>query len=282
LGLEKNKSKELETEVNKKTKELKNNIEDLNNTKKAMLNMMEDMEHANKELKELDKTKSEFLNMISHELKTPLTAIIAHLDVLDDFKSNLTPDEIKSLEAIRRNSNNLRTLIGNILEISRIESGKFELVKNEIDLNYLIGEIVNELKILSEQKSLELELKTDKIPKIYADEQRIKEVMNNLITNAIKFTEKGKITIETKNENNFIRINVTDTGIGIPKDKLKNLFQKFYQVDSSISRRYGGSGLGLSITKQLIESHGGIIAVESTPDKGTKFSFTLPIQLKGG
>jgi len=278
LGLEKEKSKELETEVNKKTKELTENISEITNTKTAMLNIMDDISNANEELKIVDKTKGEFLNMVSHELKTPLTAIIAHLDVLDDMKTNLTEDELKSFEAIRRNTNNLKVLISNILEISRIESGKFELTKIKIDLKKLIEDAARELEILSSQKGLKLVLKLEKLPDIEADDTRLREVMNNLITNAIKFTEAGNITIKAIKKDKFIQVTVEDTGCGIPKDKLKNLFQKFYQVNASISRRYGGTGLGLLITKQLIESHGGKIWIESQEGKGSTFYFTLPIK----
>ena len=119
--------------------------------------------------------------------------------------------------------------------------------------------------------------KIGRIPKVNVDEMRIKEVITNLLSNAIKFTEKGSITIEAKREGDCVLVKVTDTGIGIPKDKIKNLFKKFYQVDSSLSRRYGGTGLGLSITKQIVEAHGGKIGVESEVGKGSTFWFTIPI-----
>jgi len=280
LESERGKGVLLKKEVDKKTKELNQKVKDLNNTKIAVLNIMEDMAKVNEELKDLDKAKSEFLNIVSHELKTPLTAMIAHLDVLDDIKVNLTKDELKSLEAIRRNSNNLQILISNILEIARMESGKFELTKVKVDISKLINEIIQELNILAEQKKVKLIAKVEKLPKIDADDTRLKEIMNNLLTNAIKFTEKGSITISAKNSGNFIEISVADTGVGIPKNKMKNLFTKFYQVDASISRRYGGTGLGLSITKQLVESHGGAIKVKSKQGEGATFSFTLPVKAK--
>ena len=280
LENEKKRGEELEKEVNKKTKELNEKVADLKKTKAAVLNMMEDMSRANDELKKLDKAKSEFLNIVSHELKTPLTALIAHLDVIDDMKSNLTEEELRSLDVIRRNSNNLKMLISNILEIARMESGKFELTKMEVNIKEVIEEVVKEVNILAKQKGLEIETDIKKLPRIKADDSRMKEVMNNLITNAIKFTEKGHILISAKKKNKFIEVSVSDTGGGIPKDKMKNLFQKFYQVDASISRRYGGTGLGLSITKKIIEAHGGEISVKSRVGKGTTFTFTLPINSK--
>ncbi|MBR9706424.1 HAMP domain-containing protein [Candidatus Pacearchaeota archaeon] len=275
---EKQKGKGLEIEVVKKTKQLNEQLQDLNNTKTAILNIMEDMSHANEDLKALDKAKSNFLNMISHELKTPLTALIAHLEVIDDMKSELPKAELKSLEAIRRNANNLQMLIVNILEIARMESGKFELTKGEVNIQNSINNLISRLEILAKQKNLPIIPKVGKLPLINADENRINEILNNLTTNAIKFTEKGTITISAIKKGNFIEISVKDTGVGIPKDKIKNLFRKFYQVDASLSRRYGGTGLGLSITRQLIESHGGKIWVKSDKGKGATFTFTLPIK----
>jgi len=278
VASEKKHSKKLEEEVNKKTSELNKKIKDINSTKTAILNIMEDMSKANEELKSLDKTKSEFLNIVSHELKTPLTALMAHLDVLEDMKDNLTKEELNSLEAIKRNSNNLKMLISNILEIARMDSGRFELARVRVDLEKLIKNVVDELQILANQKGLKIITKIEKLPAIEADDLRIKEILNNLITNAIKFTEKGFITIKANKDKEVIKIQVTDTGVGIPQDKIKNLFQKFYQVDASISRRYGGTGLGLLITKKIIEAHGGTINVKSTEGKGTTFTFTLPIK----
>jgi len=277
------KSKELENlnlnlkkEVNLKTAELRKKVEDLKRTKTAVLNMMEDMQSANEELKTLDKTKTEFLNIVSHELKTPLTAMIAHLDVLDDLRSNLTKEEMHSLEAIRRNSNNLQMLIGNILEVARMESGKFELTRNRVNVKELVGNVVKKIDILSKQKNLELVTKIPKLPLVNVDVGRVDEILNNLISNAIKFTEKGSVTISAKNVGDFVEVSVSDSGVGIPEEKIKNLFRKFYQVDASISRRYGGTGLGLSITRQLVEAHGGKIIVKSGKGKGTTFTFTLP------
>jgi signal transduction histidine kinase len=247
------------------------------NTKKAVINMLDDLKEANENLKQLDKSKSEFLNIVSHELKTPLTAIIAHLDVLDDLKKNLTPQELSSFEAIRRNTDQLRILISNILEISRIESGKFELAVTKVNLKEMINSIVEELKILAKQKNIELKSEVGSIPLIEGDDTRIHEIINNLVSNATKFTEKGEIKIKAEKKGKFIEVSVSDTGIGIPPDKMKNLFQKFYQVDPSIGRRYGGTGLGLSITKKMVEMHHGTISVSSTLGKGSTFKFTLPV-----
>lgn len=280
LKSEKKRGEELGKEVDKNTKELNKKIEDMDNAKTALLNMMEDLREAHENLRELDKAKIDFMNIVSHELKTPLTAVSAHLDVLDGLKGNLSKQELSSLEAIKRNNNQLRMLIDNILEIARMESKRFELNKTKINLKDNIGDVIKELKILSDKKGLKLTTKVGILPKIEADENRVREILNNLISNAIKFTEKGSVTVEAKKRNNYILVSVIDTGIGIPKDKMKNLFQRFYQVDSSLGRRYGGTGLGLLISKKVVEAHGGKINVESVLGKGSTFSFTLPIRGK--
>jgi len=242
------------------------------------------LKKTNEELKQLDQIKSDFLNIVSHEMKTPLTAINAHLGVLDDLKTNLSEQELLSLDAIKRNNYLLKSLIDNILELTRIESGKFELNTSKINLEGIIKEVKSNLEILSEKKGLQLILDIGKLPEILADEMRVREILNNLISNSIKFTDKGWIKVKAEKKNSHIVINVIDTGIGIPQDKIGNLFKKFYQVDPSIGRRYGGTGLGLAITKQLIELQGGKIMVKSTYGKGSTFSVILPINnnLKGG
>jgi len=243
------------------------------------------LKKTNEELKKLDKIKSNFLNIVSHEMKTPLTAINAHLGVLDDLKTNLNEQELLSLGAIKRNNYLLKTLIDNILELSRIESGNFELNLSNINLERIIMEVKSNLEILSEKKGLQLMINVGKLPEVFADEMRIREILNNLISNSIKFTDKGWIKVGAEKKDNHVVIRVIDTGIGIPKNKMNNLFQKFYQVDSSIGRRYGGTGLGLAITKQLIELQGGKINVKSVYGKGSTFSVLLPINnhiLKGG
>ena len=277
LESEEKRSKGLKKEVSKKTIELSHKVKDLNDTKTALINMMADLREAHKNLKELDKAKIDFMNIVSHELKTPLTAVSAHLDVLDGLRGNLTKQELSSLGAIKRNNNQLKMLIDNILEIARMESKRFELNKKKINLEKCIGNVTKELKILSDKKGIKLTTKIGRLPKIEADENRVKEILTNLISNAIKFTEKGSVIVEAKKQNNYVLVDVIDTGIGIPKDKMKNLFKKFYQVDSSLGRRYGGTGLGLSITKQLAKAHGGEMNVKSVPGKGSIFSFTLPI-----
>ncbi len=277
----------LRKEVDVKTRELKKSnvslnrkIKEANDAKKALINMMDDLSEANENLKELDRAKSNFLNIVSHELKTPLTAITAHLEVIDDLKSNLGRQELSSFDAIVRNSRQLRMLIENILEISRIESNKFELNLSDVDVGAIISGVVKNLGILAERKGIKLVARIKKLPMLRADEARLREILNNMVSNAIKFTEKGEVVVSASRKKDNVLIRVSDSGIGIPKDKIGKLFTKFYQVDETLSRRYGGTGLGLSITKQLVELQHGKIWVESTEGKGSDFIFTLPLKQK--
>lgn len=276
---EKERTKELEKEVSKKTSDLNKYVSSLEKTRTATLNILEDLDDTNKHLKDLDKAKSDFLNIVSHELKTPLTAMFAYLDIIEDLDQNFTPDELKAIDAIRRNSRQLKNLINNILEISRIEAGKFEIINSDVDPVQKIKDVIENLKPLAENKKIKLISKVDpKLNKMVTDEQRLEEILNNLISNAIKFTENGTITITGSVKGQDAIFSVDDTGVGIPEEKKKEMFQKFYQVDASISRKYGGTGLGLSITKQLIELQNGKIWFESKKGKGTTFFFTLPLK----
>lgn len=273
-------NQKLEQEVDEKTKELTSKINDINNARLAVLNMMEDLNETNIHLKDLDEAKTNFLNVASHELKTPLTAMSAYLDVLDDTKGDLTEEQKMGLNAIKRNSDQLKMLINNILEISRIESGRFEVNITEVNVKKKILSVVENLKILAENKNISIKTEiADNIPKIMTDDMRFDEILNNLISNAIKFTYSGSITItaDVEKSGKFITMKIIDTGVGIPENKINNLFQNFYQVDSGISRKYGGTGLGLSLTKKIIEHQGGTIVVESLAGKGTTFIVNLPI-----
>jgi len=280
--LEKNYTKDLKNQLEKKTADMQKSLDELEQSKKASLNIMDDLSETNNHLKDLDKAKTDFLNVASHELKTPLTAISAYLEILDDYKGQFNADQLQGLDAIKRNSNQLKMLIGNILEISRLDSGRFDLNISNIDVKEKVVALVDNLKILSENKHIELKYDCDGVGMISTDAMRFEEILNNLVGNAIKFTDKGSVTVKTEygvgKEKGFVVISVIDTGVGIPKDKMNNLFQKFYQVDATVSRRFGGTGLGLSITKKMIELQGGKIIVSSIEGKETTFRFTLPIK----
>lgn len=254
-------------------------IEDITERKKAEKDE-EKIKQQIEQLKELDTAKTDFLNTVSHELKTPLTAIYANLELLEEIKDKLSEKNINNLNAVRRNSNQLKFLVDNILEIARIQSNKFELNISEIDLGDCIESIENDLRVLSDKKNIKLIIEIEKSIKMKTDEIRLKEILTNLIDNSIKFTEKGYVKVKASKQSGGVLVEVIDTGIGIEKDKQSKIFDKFYQIHSPSKSEIRGTGLGLSITKQMVELLGGKINFKSGLGKGSDFYFKLPNKYK--
>ncbi|MCU0846408.1 MAG: SpoIIE family protein phosphatase [Spirochaetes bacterium] len=235
-------------------------------------------------LEKADKLKDEFLANTSHELKTPLNGIIGIAESLLDGAGGALPDKaVQNLKMIISSGKRLSSLVNDILDFSKINNNDLELNLKSTDLWSLV-EITLELsRPLTMTKNIKLvnSVQGD-LPVISVDENRLQQVLFNLIGNAIKFTESGQIEVSSElikhREKEYVSIHITDTGIGIPEDKLDEIFMPFTQADGSISRIYGGTGLGLSITKNLIELHGGTINVDSKPGKGSRFTFTLPMK----
>jgi len=226
------------------------------------------------------KMKSEFLANMSHELRTPLNGIIGFTEMLHDEVVGPVPPEHKEyLADILASAKHLLQLINDILDLSKIEAGKMEFQPEDIDLSDIVGEVCTILKSLSEKKQLQLEVELDSQSRIvHLDPRKLKQVLYNYLSNAIKFTpEGGKIQIRTRRENTeTFRIEVADTGIGIKPEALKDLFVEFQQLDSSASKRYQGTGLGLALTKRIVETQGGSVGVESTEGQGSTFHAILP------
>lgn len=239
-----------------------------------------ELEEAYRKLKQLDVMKNEFMNIAAHELKTPLIPIIGYTDMLlEGDLGELKNEQRKTLEVIHRNVQRLKNLINDILDISKLEGGamKFEMKKTQ--LLDIIKNSVKDLKPFAGKKKLYLKtILPRKMKPVIGDSKRITQVLENLIENAIKFTEKGGITVEAKQANDRIVVSVKDTGIGIPANEIPKLFTKFYQIDSSIQRKTGGTGLGLAISRGIITAHGGRIWVESVLGKGSTFVFELPFK----
>jgi PAS domain S-box-containing protein/diguanylate cyclase (GGDEF)-like protein len=263
---------------------------------------------AEEAIRETDRMKSEFISVVGHELRTPLTSMRNAVDIiLGETTGPINKDQRRFLSMAERNIDRLTGIINELLDISKIESGKIRVEFKPIALDALLDTIMASLASKTKEKSISIhkEIPSD-LPQAYGDSDKLEQIFINLLDNAIKFTpERGGIYITAKlvqNEkrlvgtgeepkvvwmeelgvrsseldNNFMEISVTDTGMGIPADELEKIFDRFYQVEESLTKEIKGTGLGLAIAKGLIEAHGGKIWVESKVDKGTKFTFTLP------
>ncbi|MGM5484765.1 MAG: GAF domain-containing protein [Nanobdellota archaeon] len=235
---------------------------------------------ANRRLIKMDKLKTDFVSNVSHELRTPLTSIIGYSKLLKSEKiGSLNETQKDSLNTIIDESERLTRLINDLLDLSKLERGKMSLNLTEVDINSLIDHALSVMK----PQGTELEFCVEKgsLPKIYADKDKLSQVINNLLSNAIKFTkEGGTITIRTKDARTHVKVSVTDTGKGIKKENIPKLFDKFYQVDPSLTKISSGTGLGLPIAQHIVKMHGGSMDVDSEPGKGTKFTFSVSKKLK--
>ncbi len=244
-----------------------------------------------KKLKDLDAMKDSFVSSVSHELRSPLSAIDGYCDfLLDAIDRNLTKEkQVKSLNIIKDATVRLTSFINNILDLTKIKAGHFELRKVALDMNQLVNEIVAlfESLVSRQKKKIKVEI-SEHLPRVNADPEKIKQVITNLIGNALKFTqENDEITISARvteehkllkhGAKKYMEVWVQDSGIGIPQDELKNVFEKFYQVQESETKKPKGTGLGLAIVAEIIKMHEGKIWVESTLGEGSAFKFTLPL-----
>jgi len=230
-------------------------------------------------LKQVDTLKDEFLANTSHELRTPLNGIIGLAESLMDGVAGQLPNKAnKDLAMVVASGKRLANLVNDILDFSKLKNHHLELHAKPIDL-YSMTEVVLALSrpLLGDKKLVLVNDVMIDFSAAQADENRIQQTLHNLVGNAITFTEQGLITVSAKTENGWIKVKVTDTGIGIPEDRLTNIFESFEQVEGIESRVYGGTGLGLAVSKKLVELHGGVLSVESSLGKGSTFSFTLPI-----
>lgn len=234
-------------------------------------------ENMTEKLKSINKLKDEFLAVTSHELKTPLNGIIGLSELLNISTSNLSKDEIQSLALINTSAKRLSNLVNDITMFSKLKNGDIKLQRNPVDIGKLVETIVKFCGLTLDNKNLNIiNLVDTKAPCVFGDEERIMQILFNLLGNAIKFTYQGSIKISYTVKTDFLEISIEDSGIGIPKNKLENIFDIYEQVEG-ISEKYGGTGLGLYITRKIVELHGGTIWVESVPRKGSVFSFTLPL-----
>jgi PAS domain S-box-containing protein len=227
-----------------------------------------------------NRTKSEFLANMSHELRTPLNSVIGFSEVLLEGNSgSLNERQTRYLKNISKSGKHLLTIINDILDISKIESGKMHLYKENISVKNLLEDMFSSMQPLAAEKEIVMKVSFGPdLSYIQADKGKIKQVLYNLIGNALKFTEHGGfVTISAKVNGDMVYISVEDTGIGISRMDQEKLFKPFTQIDSSISRKYEGTGLGLALSKELVVLHGGKIWVVSEPGKGSAFTFSIPV-----
>jgi len=244
--------------------------------------LFREIEDKGREIEIASKHKSEFLANMSHELRTPLNAILGYTELILDNIYGDVPEKIQEvLERLVKNGRHLLGLINDVLDISKIEAGQLTLSLNDYSMGEVVQTVSTSLEALAAEKNLELNVKVPTDLTIdKGDEQRIAQVFLNLLGNAIKFTEKGEVSVEVVVSNESFLVSVSDTGLGLSEADQKKIFEEFRQADGSSTREKGGTGLGLAIAKRIVEMHGGRIWVESTLGKGSTFWFTLPVRVE--
>ena len=234
-----------------------------------------------KKIKEVDQMKDEFISIASHELRTPLGAIKGYVSLIIDgtFGEIKNKEMEQSLDKVMVSTDRLNTLVNDLLDTSRIEQGRLEINNKETNILPIINDTVDQLKVSANEKDLTLtyEKSDNKLPNAIADEEKLKQVLINLIGNSIKYTEKGTITISTFIDNDKFAIKISDTGIGMSAEEQKHLFEKFHRVKNDKTKNITGTGLGLWITKQIVELMNGKIYVESMKNVGTQITIKLNI-----
>jgi len=260
--------------------QLRNALEDANRSlERRVQERTAELQLALRKLSELNQLKANFVANISHELRTPLTHVKGYIELLvTETLGSLGEEQKKALQVAQHATTRLESLIDNLILFSQAARGELTLHLTPVNLNKVATEILNysKQKALDHNIILSADIKSN-LPLVKADEEKISWVILQLMDNAIKFTSSGgKVGLLIKREaDTLVKISVADTGIGIPKNRLHELFEPFHQLDSSSTRRYGGTGLGLALVRQILEAHGSVIDVQSEEGKGTIFGFTL-------
>jgi PAS domain S-box-containing protein len=239
------------------------------------------LELRNREVEHANQLKTEFLSNMSHELRSPLHTVIGFSELLaEETEGPLNEKQKRFIGHIHKDSLHLLDLINDLLDLSKIEAGRFELRQEVFHIGAVIEEGLSSVRPRATAKSVEIRTDVSIPTPVFADRVRFKQILHNLLTNAIKFTpDGGKVWVGAAPRDHFAEVSVSDTGIGIPEDQRQSVFDKFYQVRSATAGVLEGTGLGLAITKRLVEQHGGTIWLKSEPGYGSSFTFTIPLAI---
>ena len=259
--------------------ELRTNYLQLERVAKQNADLVVELRENNVQLERASRLKSEFLASVSHELRTPMNAIIGYTKLmLDGLDGDLTEQQDSDLHRVANAADNLLVLINDLLDLAKIEAGRMEIHPEDLDLMTVANDVVELVRPAANAKQIAVRSSiTTELPKVFVDPSKTRQIIANLMSNAVKFTDKGGVVLDAMPQDGWLTVSVRDSGIGIPPDALGYIFDEFRQVDSLATRRYGGTGLGLAITRRLVELQGGRIWVESQVGTGSTFHFTLPI-----
>jgi PAS domain S-box-containing protein len=235
-----------------------------------------ELERQNDQLRQLDRLKDEFVALVSHELRTPLTSIRGYLELINE-DANLSEEQTRFLETIDRNAQRLQRVVGDLLFVAQVEAGKLSLEDGDVDIDTLVAQAIQAAQPAAVAKAIALTAELGELPAIRGDRARLAQVLDNFISNAIKFTPTGgRVTVATRVLPGEMEVVVSDTGMGIPPDELPLLFQRFFRAERATAGAIPGTGLGLAIAKAIVTGHGGRIRVESDDGAGTTFRIILP------
>jgi len=270
-------------ELQAQAEELQVQTEELRQTSEEIREQNVELEEQSRQVEEANRLKSEFLSNMSHELRTPLNSVMALSKVLMiQVKDRLSKEELNYLEIIQRNGQNLLSLINDILDLSRIEAGRMDIKPKLFSIVLTIETIMERLEPMGEEKGIDLKHEIqDNLPQIESDEQKVHKILQNVLGNAVKFTEKGHVTVSAHSDADKFYIEVADTGIGMSDEDLSYIFEEFRQIDGTSARPYEGTGLGLAIAHKTAKILGGDLSVKSVPGKGSTFILTLPLKWQG-
>ncbi len=263
--------------------ELQSQSEELQQQASELQEQTYELQIQQTQVEEADRLKSEFLSNMSHELRTPLNSVLVLSRLMISRGTGKKPEEdAEYLEVIERNGQRLLNLINDILDLSKIESGRMDIISSDFDSRQLVENVLETVLPLAKSKGLDILTDIADVPNIFSDMDKVQQIVLNLVSNAVKFTQKGEIEINVTCSGHRAVFAVRDTGIGIPGSALQNIFEEFRQVDGSTTREYEGTGLGLAISQKFARLLGGEITVQSQPGKGSTFALVLPLKYDPG